>query len=187
VARAFPLTVGSVFKVTGYVLDSAPCGDVALEVIPAPELAFLRNSSASDADGDLIPDGIEERNPGASFSPFGDTDGDGYTDLQEILDGSDPDNGSDIPTDGGGPAQVAEVGPPQLKIRSTGSTTAAIEFDYPADYVPFIEFELYSTSDLKTSFSPTGQKANHTGGGNHEQVVNQSGDKEFYIFRMKLK
>ncbi|PXA03790.1 hypothetical protein DDZ13_10920 [Coraliomargarita sinensis] len=187
VARAFPLTVGSVIKVTGYVLDSAPCGDIALEVVSGPELAFLRNSSATDVDGNLIPDGIEERKPDVALNPFGDTDGDGYTDLQEILDGSDPDNDSDVPTDAGGPAPVAEVGPPQLQITSTGPTTAAIEFVYPADYVPFIEFELYSTSDLTTSFSPTGQKANHIGSGNHEQVVNQSGGKEFYIFRMKLK
>jgi len=187
VARAFPLTVGSVFQVTGYVLDSAPCGDTALEVIPAPELAFLRNTGANDQDGDLIPDGIEERKPGASLSPFGDTDGDGYTDLQEILDGSDPDNGNDVPTDGGSPAPVVDVTPPQLRITPTGPNTAAIEFDFPSDYVPFIEFELYRTTDLTTPFSPTGDTANHTGAGKHEQVVNQNGDAEFYIFRMQLK
>jgi hypothetical protein len=187
VTRAFPLTSGSVFQVTGYVLDEAPCGDIALEVITRPELAFLRNSSARDQDGNLIPDAIEARNPDAAFSPFDDTDGDGYTDLQEILDGSDPDNPANRPMDGGSPAAVAEVGPPQLRIVDNGPTSAAIKFDYPAEYVPYVEFELHSTSDLNTAFSPTGEAANHTGSGEHEQLVNQSGDSEFYIFRMQLK
>ena len=187
VARAFPLTVGSVFKVTGYERAATPCGDTALEVISCPELAFLRNASAADENGNLIPDAVEERNPGKPLEPFADADGDGYTNLQEILESSDPQNGGIVPMDGGSPAEVTEVTPPQLEVDSLGPNAAAIKFDFPAQYVPFVAFELYRADTLEAAFSPTGNIANHTGSGNHEQVINQSGDAAFYIFRMQLK
>ncbi len=180
--RAFPLTEGSVFRIRGYLEDAPDCGgDFALEVIEAPELVYLRNAPPSDRDGDLIPDALAELNPGTDFDPFDDSDGDGYTDLQEILDGTNPADPASRP------AEQVDLGPPQLEITPTGPNTAAIEFDFPREYARHVEFVLYGTDDLTEPFAPTGDTANHTGAGNHEQVVDQSDDAEFFIFRMQLK
>lgn len=180
--RAFPLTEGSVFRVRGYLEDAPECGgDFALEVIEAPELVYLNNASSLDLDGDLIPDAIAELNPNADFAPFADSDGDGFSDLQEILDGTHPADPSSAPS------ELIDLSPPQLKIMPNTAGTAAIEFDFPADYVRHVEFVLYQTADLSDLFVPTGDVANHTGAGRHEQVVPQNDDASFFIFRMQLK
>lgn len=186
IARAFPLTPGSVFRVRGYVLEQTPYGDAALEVIPRPELAFLNNATPADSDADLIPDSVQESNPDSNLAPFADSDGDGYSDLQELLDGSDPTNGNDVPMENGSPAPVRDVEPPEVAIESLDSNTARIKFDFPGEYAPFIEFALYESTDLKT-FSPTGDRARHTGNDNHRLDVNRSDDKRFYRLRMRLK
>lgn len=180
--RAFPLTEGSVFRVRGYLEDAPDCGgDFALEVIEAPVLVYLRNSSPADLDGDLIPDALAELNPGSDFAPFADSDDDGYTDLQEILDGTNPADPASAPS------EVVDLSPPQLKINSIGPGSAAIEFEFPADYARQVEFVLYQTDDLSTPFAPSSETANHLGSGQHEQVVNQTGEDGFFIFRMQLK
>jgi len=184
--RAFPLTEGSVVRVTGFALPNAACGDEALEVIPQPELAFLRNASPGDRDRDLIPDSVESRRANASLDPFGDTDGDGYTDLQELMSASDPTDGGDVPMDGGKAAKVVDVTPPKLKIASTGANSAKIDFDYPEAFTRYIDFQLYSGSD-PGQFAPEGKSARHTGQGDHELNVTASADKRFFILRMQLK
>lgn len=187
VARAFPLTSGSVFQVSGYVLEDAPDGAQTLEVIPQPTLVFLRNQSPNDANGNLIPDSIEERNPEANLDAFTDSDDDGYSDLQEILAGSDPLGSTSIPMAGGSPAAVSDIQSPQLEIRSISGSQSIIEFDFAPDYAEHISFQLYSTEDLASGFNPTTQSAQHLGSGQHELIVDQTADQHFYIFRMQLK
>lgn len=185
-ARAFPLTAGSVFEVTGFVEEDTSCGDLALEVIPQPELVFLRNASPGDADGDLIPDGVQNLVGDESLAPFSDADGDGYGDLQEILSASDPVDSNTIPMENGTPAPAFDLSPPQLEIADNGAGASTISFNFPEEFVPHVEFQLYSSADLQ-QFDRTGLAASHTGGGRHEITITQAEDAEFYIFRMSLK
>lgn len=185
IGRAFPLTSGSVFAVRGYELESALCGDRTLEVIPQPALAYLNNASTIDADGNLVPDAIEALAPGVSFNPFGDSDDDGYSDLQELIDGSDPHASGSIPMIDDLPASQANLSPPALTI-TAGITDASIRFDYPSGYADDVVFDLYKSSDLE-GFTPSGISADHLGGGVFELSVPIDSDKKFYRLRLRLK
>jgi hypothetical protein len=186
IARAFPLTAGSVFTVTGFIEPATACGDVALEVIPQPTLTYIRNAPAQDLDGDLIPDAIQNLLPGVALSPFGDTDGNGYSDLQEILSGSDPTDPNSIPLLDGAPAPILDLRPPRVRIEADGAITTLLSFDFPQAFAPSIQFELYSSDDLR-EFHPTGLIALPQSGDRHQLTLGQDADAEFYLFRMKLK
>ncbi|HBM86866.1 MAG TPA: hypothetical protein DD423_08895, partial [Opitutae bacterium] len=185
ITRAFPLTTGSVFAVRGYELDTVLCGDRALEVIPQPELAYLSHESTIDSDGDLIPDTLEALAPNLSFDPLGDSDGDGYSDLQEMIHGSDPHRSASYPTESASPTAIDVLDPPMLAIAASTSV-GLIEFNYPVDYVDHIAFDLYESTDLQT-FSNTGNSAQHLGDGNFQLSIPISGDKTFYRIRLRLK
>ena len=185
ITRAFPLTTGSVFAVRGYELDTVLCGDRALEVIPQPELAYLSHESTIDSDGDLIPDTLEALAPNLSFHPLGDSDGDGYSDLQEMIHGSDPHRSASYPTESASPTAIDVLDPPMLAIAASTSV-GLIEFNYPVDYVDHIAFDLYESTDLQT-FSNTGNSAQHLGDGNFQLSIPISGDKTFYRIRLRLK
>ncbi len=186
ISRAFPLTAGSVFEVTGFIETANDCGDLALELVSQPDLLFLRNASPADLDGDLIPDSIQALLAGTNLAPFADTDGDGYTDLQEITAGSDPTDASSIPMLNGRPARIVDPTPPQVTINANTPGSATISFNYPAALLPYIEFQLYTSADLQ-SFAPTGLKPATTSTGHHTLTVAPADDREFYIFRMSLK
>jgi hypothetical protein len=186
IARAFPLTAGSVFTVTGFIEPSTACGDVALEVIPQPTLTHLRHAPAQDLNGDLIPDAIQNLLPGVALSPFGDSDGNGYSDLQEILSGSDPSDPNSIPLVNGLPAPILDLSPPRVRIQAAGTTATLVSFDFPQSMAPYIQFELYSSDDLR-AFHPTGLTATPHSGDSHQLTLGRDAEAEFYLFRMKLK
>ena len=186
VSRAFPLTDGTVFRVTGFVLDDAPCGDVALEVVPQPQLVFINNTSPPDSNGDLIPDTLQNLNPGVSLSPFADSNGNGYSDLQEILAGSDPYDPSRVPMKNGKPAPVADLSPPNVRISSNENGLAQVDFEFPPEYAGKIAFRLFKSDDL-SQFTSTGKSAVYQGGGNFQTVITQDENSSFYIFQMELK
>ncbi|MCC5788272.1 MAG: VCBS repeat-containing protein [Opitutales bacterium] len=187
ISRAVPLTEGTVFQVTGFVMDDAVCANRSLEVISQPSLAFINNANPDDFNGDLIPDNLQNLNPSVTLSPFADSSGNGYSDLQEILAGSDPYNANRVPTDpDGNPLPAEDLGPPTVRIETTEEGHSRIEFAYPSDYAPQIRFQLYESDDLET-FEPVGKSAEHHGNGEHELEVSQSGEAKFYRFRMELR
>jgi hypothetical protein len=184
-ARAFPLTTGSVFVARGYELDPVFCGDRTLAVISQLELAYLSNESTIDANGDLIPDALEALAPDLSFDPIGDSDSDGYSDLQEMIYGSDPHRAASYPMDNASPAQIETLAAPALSITASLSN-GLIEFHYPSSYVNHVAFDLYQSTDLQT-FSNTNKSAEHTGNGNFEISLPIDSDQLFYRIRMRLK
>lgn len=183
--RAFPLTTGSVFAVRGYEVPTSMYSERTLEVIDAPELVYLSHESTIDADGDLIPDTLEALAPSLSFDPLGDSDGDGYSDLQEMLHGSDPHLAGSYPMESGSAAPVDALQPPTLAI-SAATGYGLIDFDYPASYVDHIAFDLYQSSDLQT-FTYTGSSAEYLGNGSFQLSIPLSDDKTFYRLRLRLK
>ncbi|HLS28129.1 MAG TPA: thrombospondin type 3 repeat-containing protein [Opitutales bacterium] len=185
IARAFPLTTGSLFRVSGFV-EGVVGDELYLEVTELPKLLFVNNANPVDLDGNLIPDSIEELFQDTSLSPFLDSDGDGYSDLQEILDGSDPTDPNSIPKADGNPLPAVDLSPPQVLVEKTETGTYKLSFDFPANYRKHFEFELHASDDLR-HFESTGLKANGSSGSTNSLHLSSSFDREFYIFQMKLK
>ncbi len=86
---SFGVLPGSLLLVCGYADLPTPPDSLALEVISV-SLASIPLASDSDSDGNLLVDTWEKLFFGSSVDPFDDWDGDGYQNLQEMLDGSDP-------------------------------------------------------------------------------------------------
>ena len=98
----FQLPPGSQVQVYGYTdVTNTACAYPAIEVISIA-LAALPMASDPDADGNLLIDSWEMKFFGhLGLDPYGDADGDGFTNLQEMMAGSDPTDPLSIPADPG--------------------------------------------------------------------------------------
>jgi hypothetical protein len=178
---AFTLPAGAVIIVEGYAdVDSACGADLTLEVIPQPQLVTLPVQSTGDLNANLVPDDLEDLYP-LPLDPFGDSDNDGYTDLQEILSGSNPLLDGDFPAD-----PPVNLGPPSVAIDDSGPNFV-FSFAYPEAYADDLNFRLFSGSDLQSIVNDTGFDAVHTGGGAFELIINKPASYPvFYRFKMLL-
>ncbi len=146
---SFNLVPGSQVQIFGYTDATNPaCSYPAIEVISAG-LSSIPVASDSDSDGNLLVDTWEKQFFGGlgSANPFADTDGDGYSNLQEMLDGSDPRDYYGRPS---GPPVA--FGPPVLNLVTLGSQVE-IHFQWPAAYISFFNFGVQETPDLSTPFA----------------------------------
>lgn len=108
-AQFAPLVTGTELTVTGYSDVTSPHAASAIEVITF-SLTKLP-SAPTDIDNNLLGDGWQGLFPGIAIDgPFTDTDGDGYSDLQEYLDGTDPTDPLSIP-----PVPPVDLSPPPLR------------------------------------------------------------------------
>jgi hypothetical protein len=179
---AFELPLNTRLVVEGYADVVSDCGaDVTLEVIPPLDLVFLPVASAADANGNLIPDDLEDLYP-ASLDPFGDSDGDGYSDLEETIAGTSPLDEADFPV-----GDPVDLSPPIIAIDESGGTTFTFSFDFPSAYADSFAFRLYSGSDLDSMTTDTGLNATHIGGGVFQLTINKPVSYPvFYRFKMLL-
>jgi len=180
---SFSLPVGTRLTVEGYADKFSDCGaDVTLEVIPPAQLVLLPVVAANDANGNLISDDLEDLYP-QPLDPFGDSDGDGFSDLQETLEGTNPFNGSDVPAN----SPVSLV-PPEVAIGESSPTTFTLSFEYPGTYAGDINFRLFSGLTPQSMTTDTGLDASHTGGDAFQLILNKPGSLPiFYRFQMQLK
>jgi hypothetical protein len=181
-AQFAPLTTGAELTVTGFSDVTSPHAASAVEVITL-SLTKLPSASLADADNNLLGDDWENLFPQLLGNPFGDSDDDGISDLQEYLDGTDPTDPSSASA--GGPVDLL---PPQLLISKAAAPGAFhIDFQYPAAYADKIAFRLQQSPDLTSGFTDTGETASHLGGGNHRLDVTIAGPKKFWRVRLGLK
>jgi hypothetical protein len=145
----FQLLPGSVVQVTGYTDVTSPsCAYPAIEVT-----SVLLNSvpiaTDSDGNGNLLIDSWEKRFFGfvGLADPFGDADGDGYQNLQEMLEGTDPRDGFAHPA-----VPAVNFEPPVLSLTGNG-ISAELHFIWPALYINRFNFGVQHTSDLNAPFS----------------------------------
>ena len=142
--ESFNFPVGSAVQVFGYTdLGVGDCGVEGIEVIslalnsaPIPTLV--------DSDGDLMLDALELLYFGSlGGNGAGDSDGDGFSDLQELLDGTNPMDGLNHGS------LIVNLSPPELVMLVSpidGSLT--ITFNWPSAYASKIKFGIQSQTDL---------------------------------------
>ncbi len=180
----FDLVPGTMVHAVGYAdADPGGCADHGLEVIAAAVLS-IPAVPVFDADGDLLPDNFEcaffgGLQPGA----YDDVDGDGYSNLQEFLDGADP---NDAAIKGAGPPVV--LLPPALDLVLKPGDKLGVTWKFPAAYSGKFLFVVEAADSLTGGFAPTGIGPNYLGNDKFEVELPQpSGSTRFYRFYMRLR
>lgn len=180
----FELVPGTMVAVTGYAdVDAGGCADRGLEVIAAAVLS-IPAVPLLDADGDLLPDNFEcAFFGGLQEGPYGDKDGDGYSNLQEFLDGTDP---NDAAIKGAGPPVV--LLPPALDLVLKPTGKLGVKWKFPAAYSGKFLFVVEAADALTSGFAPTGIGPGYLGNDEFEvELPRPEGPTRFYRFYMRLR
>ena len=142
----FNLLPGAVLTVSGYTdVTNTDCASRYLQVTNMM-LTSVPVASDNDLNGNLLLDTWEQVFFGKlGVDPFADSDGDGYSNLQEMLDGTDPTDPLNHKT---GPVAFA---PPVLTL-SGGGGNLQIIFNWPSAYMKNFIFGIRSTPALGAPF-----------------------------------
>jgi hypothetical protein len=178
----FSLPVGTRILVEGYADVTSNCpADETIEVIPPASVIDLPVVASTDFDEDLIADEVEELYP-VILETFGDSDGDGYSDLQEILDVTDPTNPAEHSAE-----DPVDLSPPAIAIHESGPDHYTFSFLYPEAYADHFSFRLFSGPDLEAITDNSGLDASHLGEGAFQLIIGKpSATRIFYRFKMLL-
>jgi hypothetical protein len=151
--QSFTLLPASELSLTAYTdaeADSsiAPtCHTNPLEVISV-SLTATPVASDPDTDGNLLIDTWEEAFFGDTGNgAFVDSDGDGYQDMQEMLEGTDPGDALNIPT-----VPAVTLGPVQMRAIRLSPTQVGLKWNWPSSYASAVTFGLRRTTDLSSGF-----------------------------------
>jgi hypothetical protein len=177
------LTDGSRLSVQGYTdLDSGDCPGQAIEVISIV-LDFMVTPSSADADGNLLDDDWERYFFGSpGVDPYDDASGNGYSNLQQMLEGTDPLNGGalDVP--------IMDLSPPGLETQTLTNGTIRVEWSWPSAYDDQIDFIIRKSSTLE-SFGNSALTPVYQGGGAWAVDIDPAtyGDKQFFRAILRLR
>jgi hypothetical protein len=181
----FALLPGTIVEVIGRpdVVSSA-CAGLNVEVL-AISLQAIPARSDGDANGNLLIDSWELLFLGGmGGDPFADEDADGYNNLQEMMEGTDPRDGLGVPS-----VPIAALQLPALDIEPTGAGSGelALEWTWPEAYVGKVQFQIVATTNL--SLPPTIRPLTpvHVGGGLHRVVVPNPGGTQFFKIVLQLR
>jgi len=164
---SFGVVPGSLLLVRAFADLTNPPSGLALEVIRL-SLTSVPLASDSDLDGNLLVDTWEKLFFGASQDPFGDWDGDGYPNLQEMWEGSDPRDGLGVPA-----VPKALLAAPYVELLPDGAQLR-LRFNWPTAYINRIRFAVKASPDLAAPFtdlSATGPLPVPPGPDTYELVV----------------
>jgi hypothetical protein len=156
---AFALPPGSQVMVQGFAdLTNAACPGLTLEVVTAVVVS-VPPALAADTDANQLPDPWEALFlAGAGADPNADPDGDGYPNLRELLDGTDPtdplSHGLEPPT-WQAPTLTLEILPSQIQLR----------WRSPETYAQLVHFVVRSTDQLGVPFADETIPVTHLGAG----------------------
>jgi hypothetical protein len=134
--ESFTLGVGSRLVVTGYtdIVDPECPGD-EVEVISL-RVTHLPVPVAEDKDGNLLPDAWDCFFFAGGGEPLGDSDGDGFSNLQELLDGTDPQVAQSKGT------EAVDLGPPAIEPGVINGDDLKLAWEYPAAYAGMVKFTI---------------------------------------------
>jgi hypothetical protein len=172
---AFNLPAGTLLSVAGYNdVTNVPCSGAALEVISVA-LFGPPQFTSTDSDGDLLADALELALFGSlDQNGSGDLDGDTFSNLQEMFDGTDPTDG----TSKGG--QTANFFLPAVQIQLAPAGQTKLQFQWPAVYADKVQFNLYGTADLAAPLAQLPAVQNYLGGDTFEFTLPQPGGPAFF-------
>jgi hypothetical protein len=177
--ESFDLATGSLVDVHGYTdIVNAGCSGSDIEVITIKLLAVPAVSGA-DLDGDLLFDDWE-----ALFGDgaFGDSDGDGFSTLQEMFDGTDPNDPLSHTS------TIADLTPPAISIEIGPGGSIVLDWGWSAAYENRIRFGVRYTDALGTTFTDELLPPTALGGGQYEiNLTNPGTAKRFYTVFMVLR
>ena len=147
--EAFSFLTGSQILVRGYTdLPLLTNGVGGLEVISA-QLVVVPAASDLDSDGNLLADDWELRFFGQlGNDPYGDADGDNYSNLEEMLAGTDPRDGQSHPS---GPPQKMTA--PVVAIESHIGQSLKLTWSWPAEYADKVKFGVRAASNVDAPFT----------------------------------
>jgi hypothetical protein len=145
--ESFTLMPGARVRVTGHpdLVDPDFPGD-ELEVLSL-SVIYLPTPVVQDLDNNLLADAWDCYFFAGDGDAMADSDGDGFTNLQELLDGTDPqlaESKGVLPVD---------LSPPPLAIKLIDGDQLQIEWDYPAAYAGLLDFAM-EISDQLNQFQP---------------------------------
>jgi hypothetical protein len=145
----FQLLPGSLVEISGYTdVTNSSCAYPAIEVTSAL-LCSVPIATDADGNGNLLIDTWEKRFFGGLglADPFADDDRDGYSNLQEMLEGSDPRDVRGIPS----VAPATFVAP--VLTFSERSGQIELHFVWPAYYINRFDFGIRHTPSLRAPFT----------------------------------
>jgi hypothetical protein len=156
---SFQLLPGSAVQILGYTDVGTACGYPAIEVVSAGLSSVPIATDATDSDHNGLIDAWEIRFFGAVglVGANDDSDGDGYTNLQEMLAGSDPLDPNSVP--GGSPAILGRsklppgmlVPPVVTLVRTNGQIE--LHFHWPPAYIEQFNFGVRHAAALDQPFT----------------------------------
>ncbi len=182
---SFTLLPGSILQVFGYTdLYSANCATPGIEVISSL-LASVPIATDRDLDGNLLVDTWEQQFFGGLgiADPFGDADGDGYSNLQEMLEGSDPRDAFGRPW-----VTMVLFAPPVLNLVANAGMIE-VHFQWPAMYVNRFNFGIRHTPDLASPFTDLPVSTPTSVGGNEFMITfaPPANPQQFYFLTLSLR
>lgn len=145
----FNLLPGSLVEVSGYTdVTNSLCGYRGIYITSAL-LCSVPIATDTDGDGNLLIDTWEKKFYGNLnlSNPFADSDGDGYSNIQEMLEGSDPRDIHGIPAVG-----IAAFAAPVLTLGENGGQ-AELYFQWPASYIGKFNFSVRHTDAIGNPFA----------------------------------
>ena len=145
----FSLLPGSLVEIAGYAdVTNSSCAYPGIEVTSAL-LCSVPLASDTDGDGNLLVDTWEKKFFGGLglANPFADTDGDGYSNLQEMLEGSDPRDFYGRPTIG-----PVAFSAPVLAFNEMGGQVE-LHFQWPAVYINRFNFGVRHSAVIGPAFT----------------------------------
>lgn len=137
----FSLLPGTKLHVSGYTDLDSTCTGINLELLSLTVLEFPP-VPVVDANNNLLPDDWEWAFLLGDADPFDDADGDGVSNLQEFLDGTDPMNPDSKPD------LIVNLAPPAVEIFLHEDEGVLIFWEYPPAYAGQISWQLEFTTDL---------------------------------------
>jgi hypothetical protein len=179
---SFGVVTGSELQVSGYADLPPPLSGLSLEVISV-SLSAIPIASDLDADGNLLVDTWEKLFFGNGQDAFADNDGDGYSNLQEMFENSDPDDPFGIPA-----VVLMDLEAPLMEIVLDGSQIR-LRFEWPALYINRIDVGVKATATLGTPFTSVPATGPTQIGANLFEVVVPSSalTEQFYFLYLALR
>lgn len=154
-----------------------------LDVISA-ELTLVPRPAFSDENSNALDDEWELFFFDGEGDPFADTDGDGYSNLQELLEDTNPKLASSFPS-----GEALPLAPPGIAISQLPNGNLELTTEFPSLYSEAICFTLLTQTDLALAFQKVpGEAATDTGTDLYRlELPLPSEEKQFFRFQLELK